>query len=381
MEAPYIMTPGPTEVRDNVRFARSERCTNPDLDIQFYDFYKGTCEDIAKFLNTKNQVRILSGEGILGLEAACASLTEEGDRVLVIDNGIYGEGFADFVKLYDGEAVFFKGNRKREIDVDELKKFLDKDSNFKYAAVVHCDTPSGMLNNISKICPMLKEKGILTVVDSVSAMGGEKLEVDNWNIDIVVGGSQKCISAPPGLTIISISQDAFEAMKDRRKPIKSFYCNLLVWKNYYEDKWFPYTPPISDIVGLKAAVDNILKDKDILKRHSKIGKSVRIAVKEAGLSLYNENGYSNTVTAIEVPEGIDEFKLRKYMVDNFNVLIAGSFGYLQGRVVRIGHMGENAKKDMVSYTLYSLQKSLENFQFYCQCDMADCFLKNVESFE
>jgi len=137
MEAPYIMTPGPTEVRDNVRFARSERCTNPDLDIQFYDFYKETCEDIAKFLNTKNQVRILSGEGILGLEAACASLTEEGDRVLVIDNGIYGEGFADFVKLYDGEVVFFKGNRKREIDVDELKKFLDKDSNFKYATVVH----------------------------------------------------------------------------------------------------------------------------------------------------------------------------------------------------------------------------------------------------
>jgi len=242
-------------------------------------------------------------------------------------------------------------------------------------------TPSGMLNNISKICPMLKEKGILTVVDSVSAMGGEKLEVDNWNIDIVVGGSQKCISAPPGLTIISISQEAFEAMKDRKKPIKSFYCNLLIWENYYEEKWFPYTPPISDIVGLKAAVDNILKDKDILKRHREIGKSVRIAVKEAGLNLYNENGYSNTVTAIEVPEGIDESKLRKYMVDNFNVLIAGSFGYLQGRVVRIGHMGENAKKDMVSYTLYSLQKSLENFQFYCHCDMANCFLKNVESFK
>ena len=213
--------------------------------IQFYDFYKETCEDIAKFLNTKNQVRILSGEGILGLEAACASLTEEGDRVLVIDNGIYGEGFADFVKLYDGEVVFFKGNRKREIDVDELQKFLDKDNNFKYATVVHCDTPSGVLNNISKICPMLKEKGIVTVVDSVSAMGGEKLEVDNWDIDIVVGGSQKCISAPPGLTLLSISDDAFQTMKNRKKTIKSFYCNLLVWQNYYENKWFPYTPPIS----------------------------------------------------------------------------------------------------------------------------------------
>lgn len=381
MKVPYIMTPGPTEVRDNVRFARSERCTNPDLDVQFYDFYKETCENIAKILNTKNEVRILSGEGILGLEAACASLTEAGDRVLVIDNGIYGEGFADFVKLYNGEVVFFKGDRKREIDVDELRKFLDKDSNFKYATVVHCDTPSGMLNNISKICPMLKEKGILTVVDSVSAMGGEKLEVDNWDIDIVVGGSQKCISAPPGLTVLSISQQAFEVMKNRKKPIRSFYCNLLVWENYYENKWFPYTPPISDIVGLRAAVDNILKDKDILRRHAKIGENVRKVVKESGLSLYNENGYSNTVTAIEIPAGIDECKLRKYMVDNFNVLIAGSFGYLQGKVIRIGHMGENAKENIVSYTLYSLQKSLEHFGFHCKCDMANCFLKDIENFK
>lgn len=374
LKVPCIMTPGPTEVRENVRLARSVRCTNPDLDINFYDFYRKTCEKIGEFLKTKNQVRILCGEGMLGLEAACASLTEKGDRVLVIDNGIFGEGFADLIRLYDGDVVFFKGNRREGINSADLKKFLDKDNDFKYATVVHCDTPSGVLNDLSRICPMLKEKGILTLVDSVSAMGGEDLEVDNWKIDIVVGGSQKCISAPPGLSLLSISEDAFSMMKNRKNPIKSFYCNLLIWEDYYEKKWFPYTPPISDIIALRTAVDNVLMDRNVLERHRKIGKGVRKAVLNAGLSLYIKSGYSNTVSVIEVPDGMDEKKLRQYMVDNFNVMIAGSFGYLQGKVLRIGHMGENARKGRVAYTLYSLQKALEHFGFRCKCDMAQCFL-------
>lgn len=376
MKVPYLMTPGPTQVRENVRLARSMECTNPDLDNQFYDFYKETCDRIGKFLKTKNQVRILSGEGILGLEAACASLTEPGDRVLVIDNGIFGEGFSDFVKIYGGEVVFFKGDRQKEIDVDKLKAYLNRDSNFKYATIVHCDTPSGVLNDISKICPILKEKGILTVVDSVAAMGGEEVEVDNWKIDIVLGGSQKCISAPPGLTILTISEDAFSAMRNRKTPIASFYCNLLVWENYYKEKWFPYTQPISDIMGLRVAIDNILNDGNIIIRHSKIAEKTRMAVKKAGLNLYIKQGYSNTVTVIEIPDGIDEQKLRNHMLDNYNVLIAGSFGYLSDKVIRIGHMGENAKIDKVSYTLNSLQKSLEHFGFKCKGDMSSFFLNS-----
>lgn len=377
MKIPYIMTPGPTQVRENVRLARSLETTNPDLDLQFYDFYKETCEKIGQFLKTKNEVRILSGEGILGLEAACASLTEEGDRVLVIDNGIFGEGFADFVKMYGGEPILFSGDRQREIDINELQKFLDKDSNFKYATVVHCDTPSGVLNNIAKICPILKEKGILTVVDSVAAMGGEEVYVDEWQIDIILGGSQKCVSAPPGLTFLSISEDGFNAMKNRKKPIASFYCNLLIWENYYENKWFPYTQPISDIMGLSEAIDNLLKDKEIIIRHAKIAEATRKAVLEAGLSLYIKQGYSNTVTVIEMPEDINDAELRNYMLEKYNVLIAGSFGYLGGKVIRIGHMGENARIDKVSYTLFALQKSLEHLGFNCGCDISSCFLSEL----
>ncbi|MGK0468430.1 pyridoxal-phosphate-dependent aminotransferase family protein [Clostridium sp.] len=377
MKVSQIMTPGPTQVRENVRIARSLATTNPDIDLQFYEFYKETCKKISMFLKTSNQVIILSGEGILGLEAACASLTETHDRVLVIDNGIFGEGFADFVKMYGGEVAFFKGNRKCAIDTVELEKFLEKDHDFKYATVVHCDTPSGVLNDINKICHLLKNKGILTVVDSVAGMGGEDIRVDEWKIDIALGASQKCVSAPAGLTLISISEDAFKLMDQRTTPIASYYCNLLIWKDYYENKWFPYTPPISDIVGLRQAIDNILEDKRMIQRHELIGKATRKAVTEAGLNLHIDKGYSNTVTVIEIPKGINDKELLKHMIDEFNVFISGSFGYLQGKVIRIGHMGENARKDKMTYTLLALQNSLKAQGFECEKNMVEVFLKEA----
>lgn len=377
MKVPIMMTPGPTMVRENVRLARAEATTNPDIDLSFYEFYKDTCEKLGTFLKTKNDVRILCGEGILGLEAACASLTEKGDRVLIIDNGIFGEGFGDFVKIYGGVPVYFKGNRKEKINIEELKKFLEKDSDFKYATVVHCDTPSGVLNDIDIICPLLKEKGILTVVDSVAAMGGEDIRVDEWKIDIVLGGSQKCLSAPPGLTFLSISDDAYKLMESRKTPIGSFYCNLLIWRNYYKDKWFPYTQPISDIKGLRAAVNNILQDISIIERHGKIAAATRKAVISAGLKLHTEDGYSNTVTVIDVPGGIKDAEVREYMIENYNVMIAGSFDYLTGKVFRIGHMGENANIEKVSYTLFAFQKTLEYYGFKSESDMSKTFLESI----
>lgn len=380
MKVPFVYTPGPTAVRENVRLARAMETTNPDLDLKFYDFYKETCEKFGEFLHTKNEVRILSGEGILGLEAACASLTEKGDRVLVIDNGIFGEGFGDFATMYGGEAVYYKSHRKREIPLEDLKAFLEKDSNFKYATIVHCDTPSGVLNNLAEICPLLKSKGILTVVDSVAAMGGVELKVDEWNIDIALGASQKCLSAPAGLTFLSISKDAFKAMKARKTPIASYYCNLLIWEAYYENKWFPYTMPISDIMGLRAALDNIMEEglDNVIARHKKIAEATRKAIEAAGLKLYIEQGSSDTVTVFELPEGVSEEELKACLMDKYNILIAGSFGYLKGKVIRIGHMGENANSEKLTYVLVALQKALEHLGFKAKVNIGESFLEYIK---
>lgn len=370
-----IMTAGPTQVKENVRMARSLETTNPDLDLEFYEFYKETCDMMQEMLHSTGTAYILGGEGILGLEAACASLTEPGDRVLVLDNGIFGKGFADFVTMYGGEAVLFTSDYQCPIHTEDLKAFLEKDSDFKYATVVHCDTPSGVLNDISKICPLLAEYGILSVVDSVAGMFGEYVNVDESKIDILCGGSQKALSAPAGLTMLWVSNKALEAMENRKTPIEAFYANILNFRTYYEDKWFPYTMPVSDINGLRAALDNVRADTGILERHARIAEATRRAVQKAGLKLYLREGYSNTVTVIAVPEGVTDEQILSTMRDRYHVMISGCFDVLAGKVIRIGHMGENANVDDVALTLEAMDKTFANLGVQLLCSMKEAFLE------
>ena len=377
----FVYAPGPTSVKENVRLERAKVTTNPDVDEEFVEFYKNTCDKIGEIINTKNPVYILSGEGILGLEAACASLTEAGDRVLVLDNGIYGRGFNGFVEMYGGEGIYFSDDYNKSIDVNKLSEFLEKDHDFKYATIVHCDTPTGVLNDLSKICPMLNKYGILTVVDSVSAMGGEEIRVDDWKIDIALGGSQKAFSAPAGLTMVSISEEAKAAMKNRKTPVVGFYCNLNIWENYYKDKWFPYTMPISDIMGLSKAADNILEEgtQNVLSRHEKIASATRKAVKEYGLELFLTQGFSNTVTAVMIPENIGAIKLKNHMLSKYNTLIITSLSPYEDKILRIGHMGENAREEKILHALNTIDKGLKDLGFKSEKQLVALFNKHYES--
>ena len=360
MRTPFIMTPGPTQVHEEVRKAMSKEATNPDLDENFYEFYKNTCNKIKKLLNTENQVLILDGEGILGLEAACASLTEQGDRVLCIDNGIFGKGFGDFSKMYGGEVVYFESDYRKGIDVEKLEEFLKRDNKFKYATLVHCETPAGITNPIDKICLLLNKYGILSVVDSVSSVGGDEINVDEWKIDVALGGSQKCISAPSGLTFLSISEKAMDTMMNRKTPIAAFYCNLTIWKDWYEEKWFPYTQPINAINALDCALNRLL-ETDYINRHKIIANATREAIIKSGLELYPLDSYSNTVTTFLVPEGINFEDVFEDMINDHNIMIGGAFDYLKGKVIRIGHMGENCYEEKIYITLKALDTVLKRY--------------------
>lgn len=354
-----IMTPGPTQVRENVRYARSLECTNPDIDPEFVEFYKDTCDIISKLLHTSNTTYILDGEGILGLEAACASLTEPGDNVLVLDNGVYGKGFADFVTMYGGNATVFSHEYDNAFEADELDVYLKDNHDFKYATLVHCDTPSGMLNPVEALSKVLHQYNIMTVVDSVSAMFGETLDVDEGQIDIVCGGSQKALSAPPGLSFVTVSEAAMKAMESRRTSIASFYANIFVFRDYYKNKWFPYTMPISDIKGLHQALLNVIEDKDIYSRHKRVAEYTRSELTKMGLKLYPKSGYSNTVSAFEVPEGYTDREILDILLDKYGIMITGSFDVFAGKLIRIGHMGENANENDVKLIIEALKKILE----------------------
>ena len=380
MKNKFVYTPGPTYVRENVRLERAVTTTNPDVDVEFVEFYKNTCDKIASILHTKNPVYILNGEGILGLEAACASLTEPDDRVLVIDNGIFGRGFKDFVEIYGGQAVLFESSYTNTINVKDLKAFLEKDHNFKYATIVHCDTPTGVMNDISKICPLLNEYGILSVVDSVAGMVGEEIKVDEWKIDIIIGGSQKALSAPPGLTIVALSENAQKAIDNRKLPVTGFYCNLNIWKTYYEDKWFPYTMPISDIMCLDTAVNNILDEgpENVVLRHNTTAIAVRKSITEFGLQLFLENGYSNNVTAVKIPKSIGALNLKSHMENKYNTLVTTTLKPYENELLRIGHMGENSHYDRTIFVLNVLDKAIKDLGFESDKNLVVLFNKYYE---
>lgn len=353
-----LMTPGPTFVRENVRQAMAEQIINPDIDMDFYELYKETCQMVQKIIRTKEEVLILDGEGILGLEAACASLIEPGDRVLVISNGIFGAGFGDFVEMYDGIPVYFEGDFREPIDIEALEAFLEKDSDFKIATLVHCETPSGLINPIETICPMLKRYGILSVVDAVSSIAGIPIETDKWEIDLLLGGSQKCLSAAPGLTFLSVSRAAKALMANRDSKIRGFYANLTIWDGWYDKRWFPYTQPVSAIYGFNRALKNYFADGRVLERHANQAKRVREEVLSMGFDLYPKSGFSDTCTAIMVPEGMDEKGFRDKMLNEHGILISGAFGPLEGKVIRIGHMGDNCDGDKVDRTLKAMRALL-----------------------
>jgi aspartate aminotransferase-like enzyme len=208
-------------------------------------------------------------------------------------------------------------------------------------------------------------------------MFGEPLFVDESKIDIVCGGSQKVLSAPPGLSFVSVSEKALYAMENRRHPIPSFYANLLNFKDYYEKKWFPYTMPISDIYGLRTALDNIKEDKTIYDRHKAMGEATRNSILDGGLELYLKKGYSNTVTVIKIPEGLSSNDIIATMRNKYGIMIAGSFDVMLGKVIRIGHMGENANIEDMSVTLDALTKTFIELGTNLKVNLKDQFLKYI----
>ena len=235
---------------------------------------------------------------------------------------------------------------------------------FKYATVVHCDTPSGVLNNVKDICKTLKSMGIMTVVDAVSSVGGTELKVDEWGIDIALGASQKVFSAATGLTIMTISEDAWKVIEHRETPIPSFYCNLSLWRNCVEKKFFPYTMPMTAIVALGVAIDNMFEEglDKVIERHYAAAEYTRTRLMDLGLELYLKGGYSPTITAFCLPEGYDLEEVYTHMLENHEVMLGKSYGYLADKVLRIGHMGENARYFRIDYTLRALEKTLKELK-------------------
>ncbi|WP_265108448.1 pyridoxal-phosphate-dependent aminotransferase family protein [Halosolutus halophilus] len=364
------MTPGPTEVPGAVRQRMAQPTPNPDVEPEFFAFYRELTDKLATIYrsdghdrsatesNERRDVVVLGGEGILGLEAAVASLVESGDRVLCLSNGLYGEGFADFVEQYGGEAAVCDVPWDETLDRETVTAFLDDaDGPFDVATMVHCETPTGTLNDLEPILDLLDDRDVVTVVDAVSSLGGTP--VPTGKIDVCLGASQKCFSTPPGLATCAISDRAWNRIESVET--RSFYADLEPWRTAADDEWFPYTHLTANLYGLDAAVDLLLEEglEAVFDRHETAAQRCRERAADLGLDTYptTEDDSSPTVTAVSVDDRAGE--LQRAMREEHDVVLATGLGDLEDDVLRIGHMGHNARVDRVEQTMDALAAVLD----------------------
>ncbi|MFW5919134.1 MAG: pyridoxal-phosphate-dependent aminotransferase family protein [archaeon] len=348
-----LMTPGPTAVPEAVRDAMRREQPNPDVGQSFADRYDRVTDKLARIYGTDDDVVVLGGEGILGLEAAIASTIEPGDRVLVVANGIYGEGFADFVESYGGVPVVVDSPRGRPLDVAGVERALETES-FDAATMVHCDTPTGHLNDIDPVLDRLNEHDVLSIVDAVSSLGGTPVPTEK--IDLALGASQKCFSTPPGLTTVSVSDRAWEVI-ERREP-SSLYTNLLPWRDTSDG--FPYTHLGANVAALEAGIDLLLDEglDSVYDRHERAADRTRERGRTIGLDFYPaEELRSPTVTAFHVPGKARA--VQAAVESEHGITLATGLGEMADDVLRVGHMGYNADIEKVDRTMDAIEDVLE----------------------
>ncbi|EGY80578.1 pyridoxal-phosphate-dependent aminotransferase family protein [Peptoniphilus indolicus] len=369
-----ILCAGPTSISPEVLNALSKSKTNPDLDPEYQVFHRSVEKKISKLLNTEATSFFMLGEGIMGLEAAIISLVEPQDRVLVLSNGFFGAGFADYVKFAGGTPVVLEFDFRNGIDVNKLDSFLQQDSNFKLATFVHCETPSGLTNDLNEIVSVLKKYNILTIADCVSSLGGEAIDFDESGLDVLLGGSQKCLSAPVGITIVTISDRAKKVIDDRKTPVISYYMNF---KNYYDFKGAPFCYTMNEnlIYAMDIALEELF-NRNSIELHKTYADITREIIQSAGLELYAKNCRSNTVTAVLMPNEIESESLLKLMRQKY-IAISKGVGNMSEKLFRIGHMGQNISKDNFKALFKALDECFKELGVELKISLYDSFCEKI----
>jgi aspartate aminotransferase-like enzyme len=326
---------------------------NPDVEQVFTDLYDDVCRKLQTVYDTDDDVVVMGGEGILGLEAAIASTVAPGDEVLCVSNGLYGDGFADFVESYDGDPTLVDADYTAPLDVAGVEAALDEDD-YAVATLVHCETPTGTLNDVGPVLERLHNHDVLTVVDAVSSLGGTPVPTDH--VDIALGASQKAFSSPPGLTTVAVSDRAWEAIETRAPT--SLYTNLLPWRDTSEG--FPYTHLAANIAALDESLSMLLEEglDAVYDRHERVAAHCRERGAALGLDLFTDADRSApTVTAFHLPG--EARAVQRELADEHDVVLATGLGGLADDILRIGHMGYNAEVEKVDRVMDALATVLD----------------------
>jgi pyridoxamine---pyruvate transaminase len=319
-----------------------------DYDPAFQLHYEKVVDKAQKAMRLSNKPVILHGEPVLGLEAAAASLIAPDDVVLNLASGVYGKGFGYWAKRYSPHLIEIEVPYNEAIDPQEVEAMLKAHPEITIVSVCHHDTPSGTINPIDAIGALVSAHGGYLIVDAVSSFGGMKTHPEDCKADIYVTGPNKCLGAPPGLTMIGVSERAWAKMKGNPLAPRASMLSIVDWQNAWSrNEPFPFTPSVSEINGLDVALDLYLDEgpEAVWARHALTAKAMRAGVTAMGLSIWaaSDRIASPTTTAVRTPKGVDEKVLRQVARARYGVVFSSGRGETLGKLTRIGHMGPTAQ--------------------------------------
>lgn len=343
----FWLTTGPVDAYPQVLRGLS-RPVLYDLDSAFFALYERVTAKLRTALRTHNTPVILQGEPVLGLEAAAASLIARDDVTLNLASGVYGEGFGYWARRYCKELLEIKVPFNEAIDPAQVDAMLTARPDIRIVSLCHHDTPSGTINPAAEIGRVVASHNAYLIVDAVSSFGGMEIHPDDCAADIFVTAPQKCLGCPPGLTIMGVSDRAWQKMKANPAAPRASMLSILDWEPAPQrGKPFPFTPSVAEINGLDAALDLYLDEgpERVWARHALTAAACRAGVQAMGLKLWaaQERFASPTATAIRVPLGIEDAALRETTRASYGVLFSAGRGETLGKLVRIGHMGPTAQ--------------------------------------
>lgn len=357
-----LLGPGPSTVAPRVLRALSTPLVG-HLDPEFLALMEEVQQLLRYVFQTGNELTVpISGTGSAGMEAALCNFIEPGDRVLVAVKGYFGERMCDMAGRYGARVDRVERPWGEVFDPDEIKSALST-AKYKLVAVVHAETSTGALQpGIAEIAAAAHQYGALLVLDTVTSLGGLPVEIDAWDVDVAYSGSQKCLSAPPGLAPITVSPRARQVLRSRRTPVANWYLDLAQLEKYWgKERTYHHTAPISMNYALREALRMAAEEglEARFARHAENARMLWAGLEALGLELLvAEKHRLPTLTTPRLPAGLDEAVLRRRLLNEYNVEIAGGFGPLKGQIWRIGLMGFSSRREYVALLLAALQRLL-----------------------
>lgn len=359
-----LMGPGPSDVSHRVLEALS-RPTIGHLDPAFV----GMMDDMKGMLQyafqTKNELTLpVSAPGSAGMETCFVNLLEPGDKAIVCQNGVFGGRMKENVERCGATAVMVEDEWGTVVDPNKLEEALKANPDTKVVAFVHAETSTGAQSDAKTLVEIAHKYDCLTIVDAVTSLGGTPLKVDEWGIDAIYSGTQKCLSAPPGLSPVSFNERAIEIIKNRKTKVQSWFLDLNLVMGYWgggTKRAYHHTAPINNLYGLHESLV-ILEEEGLENswaRHENLHQVLKAGLEDMGIGfVVKEGDRLPQLNAVYIPDGVDDAAVRTTLLNDYNLEIGAGLGALAGKVWRIGLMGHACRQENVDYCLNSLKEVL-----------------------